>query len=69
MSFIKFMQPGTFIYDNATQIQTLVEIRQPYKDALIYGMQPYQPQTGSTDVAAYFYKGTDHQIITRHYSE
>lgn len=35
-----------------------------YKDALIYGQQAYQPQTGSTDVAAYFYAGTDHQIIT-----
>jgi hypothetical protein len=56
--------PGTFMYDHAAQIRTLVEIRQKYKDALIYGQQAYQPQTGSIDIAAYFYAGTDNQIIT-----
>ena len=56
--------PGTFMYDNAAHIRTLVEIRQKYKDALIYGQQAYQPQTSSEDVVAYFYDGTDNQIIT-----
>jgi hypothetical protein len=31
---------------------------------LIYGQQAYQPQTSSDDVAAYFYDGTQNQIIT-----
>ena len=56
--------PGTFMYKNAAQIRTLVQIRQKYKDALIYGQQAYQPQSDSTDIAAYFYAGSDHQVIT-----
>jgi hypothetical protein len=56
--------PGTFMHANADRIRTLVEIRQKYKDALIYGQQAYQPQTDSVDIAAYFYAGTDSQIIT-----
>ena len=55
---------GTFMNQHADQIRTLVEIRKKYKDALIYGAQAYQPQTDSVDIAAYFYAGTNHQILT-----
>ncbi len=48
----------------ASYIRPLVEIRQRYKDALIYGSQAYQPATGSPDVAAYFYEGSTNRIIT-----
>jgi hypothetical protein len=56
--------PGTFMYANIAHIRTLVEIRQKYKDALIHGKQAYQPGTGSTDIVAYFYEGSDNQVIT-----
>jgi hypothetical protein len=56
--------PGTFMNQHAGEIRTLVSIRQQYKDALVYGEQAYQPQTDDVNVAAYFYAGTDHQIIT-----
>jgi hypothetical protein len=52
------------MHDNAAHIRTLVQIRQKYKDALIYGQQAYQPQTNSEDVAAYLYDGNPNQIIT-----
>ena len=45
-------------------IKRLVKIRQDYKDALIYGAQSYQPDTGNEEVAAYFYQGSRHQLIT-----
>jgi len=48
----------------ANYIKPLVEIRQQYKDALIYGAQAYQPQTGDADVAAYYYRGSPNRIIT-----
>jgi hypothetical protein len=58
-----------FIKDNAAYIHKLVTIRQRYKDALIYGMQTYQPKTdsdnnGSSRVIAYYYQGKQNEIIT-----
>jgi hypothetical protein len=41
-----------------------VQIRQNFRDALIYGQQTYQPATGDPSVAAYFYHGTVSRIIT-----
>ena len=49
---------------NAAYIKQLVEIRQKYKDALIYGQQAYQPEAGNPEVAAYFYRGAQHQMMT-----
>ncbi len=48
----------------AEYIRPLVQIRQQYKDALIYGKQAYQPRTGNADVAAYFYQGAVNKIVT-----
>ena len=48
----------------APYIRKLVEIRQKYKDALIYGKQTYQPRTGDPDVVAYFFHGREHNLIT-----
>jgi hypothetical protein len=48
----------------ANYIKPLIEIRQRYKDALIYGAQAYQPATGSPDAAAYYYQGTANRLIT-----
>ena len=48
----------------ASYIKPLVEIRQRYKDALIYGDQAYQPSTGNPDVAAYYYQGSTNRLIT-----
>jgi hypothetical protein len=56
--------PGTFIFDNKVLIGKMVRLRQKYKDALIYGIQRYQPLTGTPDVSAYVYEGTQSQIIT-----
>lgn len=59
----------------ASYLRTLVEARQQYKDALVYGAQVYQPATGSADAVAYFYQGTASRVITvvntspdRHYT-
>jgi hypothetical protein len=49
---------------DAPYIRTLVEARQRYKDALIYGAQLYQPRSGDADVIAYFYRGDKHNVIT-----
>jgi hypothetical protein len=56
--------PPNFMRDHREEIRKLVRIRQERKDALIYGRQTYQPATGSPDVAAYFYEGTQNQILT-----
>jgi hypothetical protein len=48
----------------AAYVKQLVLIRQQYKDALIYGEQAYQPDTGNLEVAAYFYRGAQHQLVT-----
>ena len=48
----------------APYVKRLVKVRQEYKDALIYGLQAYQPETGEPDVAAYFYRGAEHDLIT-----
>jgi hypothetical protein len=48
----------------ANYIKPLVEIRQRFKDALIYGAQVYQPSTGNSDVAAYYYRGSTNRLIT-----
>ncbi len=59
----------------ASYIRPLIDIRQRYKDALIYGSQAYQPATGNPDVASYYYEGSTNRIITavnvsaqRHYT-
>jgi len=48
----------------ASYIKPLVEIRQKYKDALIYGKQTYQPATGVRDVVAYYYAGSANRLLT-----
>ena len=55
---------GNFMGDNRTYVKNLVQQRQAHKNALIYGTQLYQPTTGSDSVAAYFYQGTQEQVIT-----
>lgn len=50
--------------DRCPYLKKLVTIRQEYKDALIYGAQSYQPSADGQDVAAYFYKGSTHRVIT-----
>ena len=49
---------------DAEYIRRLVHVRQRYKDALIYGKQAYQPKTGNDKVAAYYYAGNEHEVIT-----
>jgi len=49
---------------SADHVKRLIEIRQQYKDALIYGRQAYQPDTGDPKTAAYFYQGKQHQLMT-----
>ncbi|MCZ7544948.1 MAG: DUF6259 domain-containing protein [Anaerolineae bacterium] len=49
---------------DADYIRRLVEIRHDYRDALVYGWQAYQPDTGSDVVGACFYEGAQTQIIT-----
>ncbi|HYP14291.1 MAG TPA: hypothetical protein VEQ63_10240 [Bryobacteraceae bacterium] len=46
------------------EIRSLVEIRSKYADALIHGKQEHQPSTGNLAVAAYYYRGRKHHIIT-----
>jgi hypothetical protein len=48
----------------ASYIRPLIEIRQRYKDALIYGSQAYQPSTRNRDGAAYYYEGSTNRLIT-----
>jgi len=48
----------------ALYIKPLVEIRQKYKDAMIYGKQTYQPATGVRDVVAYYYTGSTNRVMT-----
>ena len=45
-------------------IKKLVELRQQYKDAMIYGRQEYQPETENQYVAAYLFKGEQNTIVT-----
>lgn len=49
---------------DAEYIRKLVDIRQTYKDALIYGRQFYQPKTTHPEVVAYLYRGSLHEVIT-----
>ena len=49
--------------DHKEYISKLVNIRKDYKDALIHGLQSYQPTTGETGVVAYCYEGTKNIII------
>ena len=48
---------------SAAYVRQLIEIRQKYKDALIYGHQAYQPETGDSKTAAYYYRGAQHQLV------
>ncbi len=45
-------------------IRKVVQIRQKYKDALIYGRQICQLKTGNDYVPAYYYRGSVHHVIT-----
>ncbi len=54
----------SWINDNQAYIKSLVQIRQNFKDALIYGQQSYQPLTDDPLVVAYFYHGFKNRIIT-----
>jgi hypothetical protein len=56
--------PESWIAASQDYIRSLVQIRQNFRDALIYGQQSYQPATGDPSVAAYFYHGTLSRIIT-----
>jgi hypothetical protein len=56
--------PARFIFENQDHVRTLVQRRQQFKDALIYGSQTYQPATGAPGVAAYRYSGASDQILT-----
>ena len=49
---------------NQAYIRKLVELRQNYKDALIYGEQEYQPETTNCSVVAYSYRGNKNTVIT-----
>lgn len=48
----------------AAHIRDLVTARQHLKDALVYGQQQYQPQTGDPGVISYRYRGDLHHVIT-----
>ena len=53
------------LWNNASSyIKTLLDTRRTYKDALIYGQQAYQPNTGTMWVAAYMYRGTSNKVMT-----
>lgn len=49
---------------NAHYVRRLVQLRRTYHDALVEGRQAYQPPTGDPAVAAYYYQGTDHRVMT-----
>jgi hypothetical protein len=55
--------PFSFMYDHRDHIKRLVEIRQQYKDALIYGAQDYQPPAQDEAVVAYVYRGQRDKIL------
>jgi hypothetical protein len=55
---------GPIWLEHADYIRKLLETRQRYGDALVYGKQRYQPSTGNEDVAAYFFEGSQTQVIT-----
>jgi hypothetical protein len=56
--------PGSFMFDFAAHIKTLVQIRHNYSDALIHGAQINQPSTGNPNVVVYQFEGTTHRMIT-----
>jgi len=49
---------------SAPFIKRLLDLRRQYKDAMVYGKQAYQPNTGTMRVGAYFYKGALYNVIT-----
>ena len=55
--------PDASMLEAADHIKKLVQLRQRYRDALVYGHQAYQPATGFSDVVAYRYRGEPHQVI------
>jgi hypothetical protein len=56
--------PGSFMYKFGAHIRKLVEIRRLYKNALIYGIQKYQPGSRNPAVAAYYYESKPNHMIT-----
>ncbi len=49
---------------HASYIRKLVEFRREYADAMIYGKQIFQPDTGEKDVYSYYFKGEINEIVT-----
>ena len=58
--------PDVFMHRKAErdQIKQLLTVRNSLKNALVYGRQTYQPDTGDDDVAAYFYEGSTRSVLT-----
>lgn len=58
--------PDVFMHreDDRDHIKQLLTVRNNLKNALVYGRQTYQPETGDDDVAAYFYEGTSQSVLT-----
>ncbi len=55
---------NNFMDINRSHIKNLLDTRRTYKDALIYGQQQYQPKPNRPEVVAYYYQGSQNQIIT-----
>jgi glycosidase len=55
--------PGTFVHENAATIRRLVALRRQFSNALIEGIQEYQPATGSESVVAYLYRGARDVVL------
>ena len=49
---------------HASYIKKLIEFRREYADAMIYGKQAFQPDTGEKDVYAYYFKGEVNEVVT-----
>ena len=45
-------------------IRSLLQARNRYKDALVYGRQLSVPGTSSPQIAAFLYQGTENQVLT-----
>jgi hypothetical protein len=55
---------GTHLPEETRYIANLVTVRTKFADTLIRGRQTYQPETGRSDVVAYYYTGGSDRIIT-----
>lgn len=55
--------PGSWTHVHSDHIRKLVELRQKYKDAMIVGVQEYQPHSSHSDVVAYLYRGASNVVL------